>query len=357
MDTKEKLKYQKYIGRKRLVLIIASIATIIIALYATGMGSIPIPIREIIKTIFGKGSSEQFQVVIMGIRLPRIIGAILVGAILATSGAIMQCVLRNPLASATTLGVSQGAAFGAAIGIVVFSGGVINSPSAAEIITISNFYIVTLCAFIGGFISTIVVIAISRIKKDIGPNGIILAGVALSTLFTGGSTLLQYFADETKIGAIVFWTFGNLGATNWKELLILLIVFIVAILYYIFNSWNYNAMESGEDLAKSLGVNTRLTMLISLTICSFTTAVAVSFVGIINFVGLIAPHIMRRFVGNDYRYLIPSSAVLGSLLLILSDTFGRTIIAPVILPIGAITSFLGAPIFLIILFKKGEKYG
>ena len=193
--------------------------------------------------------------------------------------------------------MSQGAAFGAAIGIVVFSGGVINSPSAAEIITISNFYIVTLCAFIGGFISTIVVIAISRIKKDIGPNGIILAGVALSTLFTGGSTLLQYFADETKIGAIVFWTFGNLGATNWKELLILLIVFIVAILYYIFNSWNYNAMESGEDLAKSLGVNTRLTMLISLTICSFTTAVAVSFVGIINFVGLIAPHIMRRFVG------------------------------------------------------------
>ncbi|HHT51108.1 MAG TPA: iron ABC transporter permease [Eubacteriaceae bacterium] len=357
MDTKEKLKYQKYIGRKRLVLIIAIIATIIIGLYATGMGSIPIPIREIIKTIFGKGSSEQFQVVIMGIRLPRIIGAILVGAILATSGAIMQCVLRNPLASATTLGVSQGAAFGAAIGIVVFSGGVINSPSAAEIITISNFYIVTLCAFIGGFISTIVVIAISRIKKDIGPNGIILAGVALSTLFTGGSTLLQYFADETKIGAIVFWTFGNLGATNWKELLILLIVFIVAILYYIFNSWNYNAMESGEDLAKSLGVNTRLTMLISLTICSFTTAVAVSFVGIINFVGLIAPHIMRRFVGNDYRYLIPSSAVLGSLLLILSDTFGRTIIAPVILPIGAITSFLGAPIFLIILFKKGEKYG
>ena len=360
MINKEELewgKYRKYIGKKRLVLIIAGLATIIIALFATGMGSIPVPINEIIKTIFGRGTSDQFQVVIMGIRLPRIVGGILVGGILATSGAIMQCVLRNPLASATTLGVSQGAAFGAAIGIVVFSGGVINSPSASEVITISNFYIVTLCAFLGGFISTIVVIAISQIKRDIGPSGIILAGVALSTLFAGGSTLLQYFADETKIGTIVFWTFGNLGTTNWKELFILLIVFLAALLYYIFNSWNYNAMESGEDLAKSLGVNTRLTMLISLTICSFTTAVAVSFVGIINFVGLIAPHIMRRFVGNDYRYLIPSSAILGALLLILADTFGRTIIAPVILPIGAITSFLGAPVFLIILFKKGEKYG
>ena len=141
MINKEELewgKYRKYIGKKRLVLIIAGLATIIIALFATGMGSIPVPINEIIKTIFGRGTSDQFQVVIMGIRLPRIVGGILVGGILATSGAIMQCVLRNPLASATTLGVSQGAAFGAAIGIVVFSGGVINSPSASEVITIDR---------------------------------------------------------------------------------------------------------------------------------------------------------------------------------------------------------------------------
>lgn len=349
-------KYQKYVFRKRSALIVASIATIIVALYAAGVGSISIPIDEIIRTILGKGT-VQSQTVIMGIRLPRVIASILVGAILASCGAVMQCVLRNPLASASTLGVSQGAAFGAAVGIVAFSGGVVNSPSASEAVTIINPFLVTLCAFVGGSISTGVIIAISQFKKNIGPSGLILAGVALSSLFSGGSTLLQYFADETKIGAIVFWTFGNLGGTNWSELLILLVIFVGTLIYFLFNSWNYNAMESGADIAKSLGVNTRTVMLISMAICSLATAVAVSFVGIINFVGLIAPHIMRRFVGNDYRYLIPCSAVTGALLLILSDTFARTVISPVILPIGAITSFLGAPMFLILLFKGGKRYG
>ena len=184
-----------------------------------------------------------------------------------------------------------------------------------------------------------------------------LAGVALSSLFSGGSTLLQYFADDTKLGAIVFWTFGNLGSTNWRELLILGLVLAAALCYFLFNRWNYNAMESGADTAKSLGVNTRAVMLISMGICSLLSAVAVSFVGIISFVGLVAPHIMRRFVGNDYRYLVPSSAVAGALLLILADTFGRSIMAPVVLPIGALTSFLGAPMFLFLLFKGGRNNG
>jgi iron complex transport system permease protein len=267
----------------------------------------------------------------------------------------MQCVLQNPLASASTLGVSQGAAFGAALGIIVFGGGVVNSDSAATAVTINNPYIVTLCAFLCASISTLVIILLSQFKKDLGPAGLILAGVALGSLFGGGSTLLQYFADETKISAVVFWTFGNLGAADWPELLILTVVFFAALIYFLLNRWNFNAMESGADTAKSLGVNTRAVMLISMGISSLAAAVAVSFVGIISFVGLIAPHIMRRFVGNDYRFLIPCSAVAGALLLILADTFARLIIAPVILPIGAITSFLGAPMFLYLLFR-GFKY-
>jgi iron complex transport system permease protein len=127
------------------------------------------------------------------------------------------------------------------------------------------------------------------------------------------------------------------------------------LIYFLLNRWNFNAMESGADTAKSLGVNTRAVMLISMGISSLVSAVAVSFVGIISFVGLIAPHIMRRFVGNDYRFLIPCSAIAGALLLILADTFARLVIAPVILPIGAITSFLGAPMFLYLLFR-GFKY-
>ena len=122
-------------------------------------------------------------------------------------------------------------------------------------------------------------------------------------------------------------------------------------MYFMFNRWNYNAMESGADTAKSLGVNTRSVMLVSMGICSVLSAVAVSFVGIISFVGLVAPHIMRRFTGNDYRFLVPGSAVAGALLLILADTFGRSVVAPVILPIGALTAFLGAPMFLFLLFR------
>jgi len=348
--------YNAYVRRKRFVLLIVVLATIVVALFAVGAGSLQIPVPEVIKTIFAKGDAQS-QTIIFGIRLPRVTAAVVIGATLAVSGAVMQCVLQNPLASASPLGVSQGAAFGAALGIIVFGGGVVNSDSAATAVSINNPYIVTLCAFVCGSLSTVVVILLSNFKKELGPGGLILAGVALSSLFTGGSTLLQYFADETKISAVVFWTFGNLGSVGWPELLILAVVFLAAMVYFLLNRWNYNAMESGADTAKSLGVNTRAVMLISMCICSLAAAVAVSFVGIISFVGLVAPHMMRRFVGNDYRYLIPCSAAAGALLLILADTFGRLIIAPVILPIGAITSFLGAPMFLYLLFRGFKSQG
>lgn len=356
-DTTEQLQvYNRYLRKKRAALAAVLVSTIFVALCAVGVGSIPISIPEILRVLFG-GGEEMSRTAVLNIRLPRVAAAILVGAALASAGAVMQCVLRNPLASASTLGVSQGAAFGAAVGIVIFGGGVVNSANATTAITINNPYIVTLCAFVCGSISTIVVIAISQFKRDIGPGGLVLAGVALSALFSGGSTLLQYFADDTKLGAIVFWTFGNLGSTNWKELWILLLVLTAALCYFLFNRWNYNAMESGADTAKSLGVNTRSVMLVSMGICSLLSAVAVSFVGIISFVGLVAPHMMRRFVGNDYRYLVPSSALAGALLLILADTFGRSIVAPVVLPIGALTAFLGAPMFLFLLFKGGKSHG
>ena len=242
-------KYTRFVRRKKLVFLIAAAATLVIALFSIGVGSIQIPVKEIIGTIFGRGELQS-QTVIMGIRLPRVTAAILVGAILATSGAVMQCVLRNPLASASTLGVSQGAAFGAALGIIVFGGGVVNSASAASAVTIDNPYIVTLCAFVFGALSTVVIIAISQLKKDIGPAGLVLAGVALSSLFSGGSTLLQYFADEQKIGAVVFWTFGNLGGANWTELLILLLVFVCSMIYFMLNRWNYNAMESIRRMSR-----------------------------------------------------------------------------------------------------------
>lgn len=346
-------RYNRYLRRKKTALLAAVIATLLAALYAMGVGSIRIPAADVLRVLFG-GGEDLHRTAVLNIRLPRAVTAILVGAALASAGAVMQCVLRNPLASASSLGVSQGAAFGAALGIVAFGGGVVSSASAATAITIDNPYIVTLCAFVFGMVSTVVVVGISQLKKDIGPGGLILAGTALSSLFSGASTILQYFADDTKLGAIVFWTFGNLGSTSWRELLILLVVLAAAMAYFLLNRWNYNAMESGADTAKSLGVNTRAVMAASMGICSLLAAVAVSFVGIISFIGLAAPHIMRRFVGSDYRYLVPGSAIAGALLLILADLVSRVVMAPVILPIGALTAFLGAPVFLFLLFKGGK---
>ena len=168
----------------------------------------------------------------------------------------------------------------------------------------------------------------------------VLVGVALSSLFNGGTTLVQYFADDVQVSAVVFWTFGDLGRTSWKEIGILLVTAVLMFIFFMLNRWNYNAMESGADTAKSLGVNVDRVMIISMLAASFAASVAVAFVGIISFVGLIAPHMIRKFIGSDYRYLLPASALMGALLLLLSDTFGRLIVAPVILPIGAITCLL-----------------
>ena len=170
-------------------------------------------------------------------------------------------------------------------------------------------------------------------------------------MFGGGSTLLQYFADDTSLGAVVFWTFGNLGNVGWQDLRFLASVFALCALFFLFNRWNYNAMEAGYDTATSLGVNAKRLTLVSMAVCSLSAAAAVSFAGIISFVGLIAPHMMRFFVGNDHRYLIPGSALCGSLLLILADAAAKLIDPPVILPIGAIMSFIGGPVFLILLFR------
>ena len=343
-------QYERYTRRKQAALVLALLVTLTAALLYMGIGSIRLRPAEILQVFFGGGEAKHVTA-IRNIRLPRVLAAMLIGAILAAAGAVMQCVLRNPLASASTLGVSQGAAFGAALGIIVFGGGMITNSNSNSTVSISNPYIVTLCAFAFGSVSSLVVIAISRLKREMGPGGLILAGTALSAMFSGGSTLLQYFADDTSLGAVVFWTFGNLGNVGWRDLRFLAVIFALCFAFYLYNRWNYNAMEAGYDTAKSLGVNAERLMLLSMAVCSLSAAAAVSFAGIISFVGLIAPHMMRFFVGKDHRYLIPGSAVCGALLLILADAAAKLIAPPVILPIGAIMSFIGGPVFLILLFR------
>lgn len=313
--------------------------TVLLSLRA---GSYETPVGELIKGLFGLSQDPKINLVVRNNRLPRIITAILAGGGLGLAGCVLQAVLRNPLASASTLGVSQGATFGAAFAIVVLGMG------ATAGIGIS------LCAFLGSIAVALVILGLSKFRQ-VSLEGIVLAGVAISSMFTGATTLIQYFADEVQLSTLVFWTFGDLGSTGWDDLGGMAVVVAVLSIYCLLHRWDYNALLSGEETAISLGINVKRLILVNMVLCCLTSSVVVSNVGLISFIGLVAPHIVRMVVGNNHVYLIPGSILGGAALLLLGDLFARTVISPVILPIGAITSFLGGPLFLYLLFKGGKR--
>jgi iron complex transport system permease protein len=345
--------YTRFIKRKWLILLFLALGVLVMAVISVNAGSSAINPWEVIKTFFGFGS-EKANLVIWHIRMPRIIAAIVAGAGLSVAGCVMQNNLKNPLASPSTLGIANAAAFGANLAIIVLGAGTV-MYTAGEAVVINNPYLVTLCAFICSMGAAMIILALGKIR-GFSPEAVILAGVALGSLFIAGTTLMQYFAPDIKIAAAIFWTFGDLGRVNWNETFIITAVIVVSAIYFILKRWDYNAMDSGEETAKSLGVRTEWTRFWGLLISSVITSVTVSFLGMIGFIGLIGPHIMRRIIGADHRFLIPASILAGAVLLLIADTLARTIIKPVVLPVGALTSLLGAPLF-IYLLMKGMKEG
>ena len=346
--------YNKYIRKKWIVLLVMVGLLFASAIASLSAGAANLSVLDILRTFFG-GGNRQENAIIWNVRMPRVATATVVGISLALSGCVMQNVLRNPLASASTLGVSQGASFGAAVAIVYFGAGIqVNAGGTASALTVTNPSMVTLCAFLGGIATTAVILGLARFRGT-SPATMVLAGVAISSMFTGGTALIQYFADDVMVSTVVYWTFGSLGRAGWSEIAIIAVLTVISFGFFYGNRWNYNAMESGTHTAKSLGVPVDRLILLSMILCALISSVAVAFVGCISFIGLIASHIMRRFVGNDYRFLIPCSALCGSILLLLSDIVSRILIAPTVLPIGALTSFLGAPLFLYLIVKGGKR--
>ena len=334
--------YSQYIRFKVLVLVVLLTLLIFLALADLALGSAGLSLADVGKAVFGQGDRKVVTIV-QKMRLPRVATALVAGFGLAAVGCVMQSILRNPMADASTLGVSPGAAFGAAFAIVVLNSG-IQSPSDASV-SFANPFTLSLCAFVCSMIPTVVILSLSRLQR-VKPESMILTGVALATLFSGGTAIIQYFATTTQLGSIVFWTFGSLTSTTMREVWIMAAVTAAAFVFFFLNRWNYTALLSGESAAKALGVNTDALVIGSMIVCSLTAAVTTAFIGILNFIGLIAPHIVRRIIGNDYRFLLPASALAGTCLLLLSDLLSRMILAPQVLPIGAITSFVGAPVFI-----------
>ena len=346
--------YNKYIRKKWIVLLVMVGLLLASAIASLSAGSASLSVINILRTVFGGGNRQQ-NAIIWNVRMPRVATATVVGMALALSGCVMQNVLRNPLASASTLGVSQGASFGAAVAIVYFGAGIqVNAGGTASALTVTNPAMVTLCAFLGGIATTAVILGLARFRGT-SPATMVLAGVAISSMFTGGTALVQYFCDDVMVATVVYWTFGSLGRAGWTEIAIIAALTFGAFVFFYYNRWNYNAMEGGTHTAKSLGVPVDRLIVLSMALCALISSVAVAFVGCISFIGLIASHIMRRFVGNDYRFLIPCSALCGGVLLLLSDIVSRMLLSPTVLPIGALTSFLGAPLFLYLIIKGGKR--
>jgi iron complex transport system permease protein len=183
----------------------------------------------------------------------------------------------------------------------------------------------------------------------------VLAGVALGSLFTAGTMVLQYFADDTQLAAMVFWTFGDLARASWRELFIMSAASGAAMVFFILNRWNYNGIDAGDDTAGGLGIPVSSVRLWAMTVSSLVTAVIISFVGVIGFIGLVCPHMARRLVGADHRFLLPASVALGGLLLLISDTAARLVMAPRVLPVSIITAFTGAPVFILLLVRGYRK--
>ncbi|MDR2439004.1 MAG: iron ABC transporter permease [Planctomycetaceae bacterium] len=346
--------YSRLFSCRLVILIITAILLLISLCISVGVGAVPVPLGEVIRIFCGYDSEPRFLSIIRDIRLPQALAAILAGAGLSVSGATMQSVLRNPLCSPFTLGISSAAAFGAAVTLCLSGGKIALADNM--LLSSNHFFIATrigvsLGAFFCAVLTTAVVLLLGQIRVA-RSESIILIGVALSSLFSAALMFLQYIADDSQLAAIVYWTFGDTARATWNGLILMTFCILPVSFYFLYQSWNYNALALGEESARSLGVPVRRLQTLTMLFASLLTAVLVSLLGIIGFVGLVVPHVARLWIGSDHRFLLPFSLLFGGLLLLIADTSARLIFAPRILPVSILTAFIGVPVFLSLLLGK-----
>lgn len=342
-------QYKKYRAHNRMLIRIMFILLFITGCMALVTGSYQISWPEIVHLLQGE-DVEMSRQIILNIRLPRILAAIVTGTILSLSEAVMQILLRNPLASPYTLGISNAAAFGASC-CIVFGGSGAGIVRSSDLFAMANSYMITLFAFLGSLSGLAIILLIIKVKQA-SVEVIILSGVIINSLFGAGIAVMQYLADSVQLASIVFWNFGDLGRGDWSKLIFMGFILIPALIYFYFKRWDYKVLAFGDDYAQSMGVYPQRTRITGMVVTSLCTAVAVSFFGVIAFVGLAVPHIVRKLTGDSEEFLITGAAVFGGMFLLLCDTVARAVISPIILPVGILTSFLGVPLFLFLLTRK-----
>jgi len=347
------VEYNSYIQKKLYFLLTLLIIVLLVLAAGISLGAVDISPAEIIRTLVNLELDTRVGRIIYSIRLPRAAAALLAGAGLAIAGGVMQSVLRNPLGSPFTLGISQAAAFGAAFAVMILGAGEMQSGTGGGF-SVLNPYLTVIFAFASSVFTAIVILFVARLRGAT-PEVMVLSGVALGSLFSAGTLFLQYFADDTQLAAMVFWTFGDVGRAGFREVAVMLPVVSAGSAFFIYNSWNYNALDTGDETARGLGVNVRRVRLVGMLVATAITATVISFLGIIGFVGLICPHMIRRIIGDDHRYLLPATFLAGAVLLLVSDIVARLLLSPRVLPVAILTSFLGAPVFFYLLFEGNRR--
>lgn len=332
--------YKSFIKKKIVFIFTLTCLMIVLMLISVNIGSSGMTVKESLLTFIGQGT-ELSNHIVFKIRMPRVIGGIFVGMSIALSGMLVQTVLNNSLASPSTLGITNASAFGANLALIFLSNmGMTVSP-----------IIVSFSSFMSAMLCMMLILVVANIRQ-FSKSSIILAGVAFGSLFSAATVMLQYFADDTQIATAVFWTFGDLGRIQYPQIKVLATISILSAALFYYLRWNLNAMDMGETTAHSLGVDVKKMRNLSILIAALNTGVSVAFVGMIGFIGLLSPQITKRIIGEDKRFMLPATLLMGATITLASDTLARTIIAPVVLPVGAITSFLGAPLFIYILLKE-----
>ncbi|MBR3410924.1 MAG: iron ABC transporter permease [Candidatus Methanomethylophilaceae archaeon] len=345
-------KYKKYVMRKWVFIFVCIVAMMVVILFALTIGEYPLSVERCYEIIWqfitghqpANASETLENSIIFDIRLPRIYVGILAGAGLAAAGVAMQSTLMNPLADPYTTGVSSGASFGATIGIVL----------EISLFGVSAQYTTVINAFVFSLIPMAMIILLSKARNG-SPTTMIMAGIAIMYIFNAFTTLISLMAEPTKLEQLYRWTVGSLTFAGSSDVLVMAVFVIPGIIILQFLTSKLNILSTGDDTAKSLGVDADRMRRIILLVVALIAAAVVSFTGLIGFVGLVAPHIVRIFVGPDNRFLLPASAAFGALLLIFADLVGRVIIAPAELQVGVVTAFMGGPLFLWLIIRKNTK--
>ncbi len=329
--TKTKLK--KYV-------FISSISLLFVFLVCLSLGTIFISPFEVLRVLLGKSNDSTISEVILSLRLPRILTAIIVGASLSIVGTVFQALFKNPLSEPYILGVSSGGALGAVIAISI----------GLQFAGISFF------ALTGSFLAFVLVYTFGRKYGDIDPNSLLLSGVMINAFFSALILLIVSTMDQSFRTAL-FWLMGNLSLTNYSTIFYILTIFIISTFIFLYYSNGYNLISIDEENAIQFGINIRLLKNLTLVSGSVLIGTIVSNVGIIGFVGLIVPHICRLIFGYDNRIVMPTSIFIGAIFMLLSDLLSRIILSPVELPIGSITAIIGSPIFIFLLKHKQKTRG